>query len=326
MNVNNKIINYFLEHPDQFISGEELSQQFDCSRTAIWKHIQRLRQNGYEFEAVSRKGYRLLKSPENLQIDQIEALLHTQVMGKQIDYMPVASSTQVRAHKLAGEGAVEGTLVIAEQQTEGRGRMGKKWFSPSGTGIWMSLILKPRVPMQFTSQLTLLTSVALCRAIKQLTTLNISIKWPNDLLIEHQKACGILLESRTEDERLHYIVAGIGISVNMTENDFPKELRNDVTSLRIALGKSVNREQLIVHFLEEFERLYDHYQEHGFSAIRSLWEALSISLHRPIEVFTGQETISGTAVGLDDLGALLVQDGDGNVMKIYSGDVSHVKG
>jgi BirA family biotin operon repressor/biotin-[acetyl-CoA-carboxylase] ligase len=322
--MNEKILSMFEQKPQQFISGEQLSKHLNCSRTAIWKHIRNLRLQGYDFEAIPKKGYRLIAVPSVMRVTSILSMLETQVMGQKITYAAELDSTQIRAHEMVSQGAVEGTIIIAEQQTQGRGTMGKKWFSPPGKGIWFSMILKPRIPLQFISQLTLLVSVALCRTIKKMLQVDIGIKWPNDLLIQGKKVSGILLESSGEDERLRYVVAGIGISANLLKKDFPPELRSKATSLRIAAGQEMNREELLCGYLLEFEKLYQLYNEQGFAPIRTLWEALSVSLNCPIEVQTSQGRVEGVAHGLDEMGALVITLEDGSTEKIYSGDVNHL--
>lgn len=319
----NRILEAFAEQPTEFISGQQLSERLSCSRTAVWKHIENLRKEGYEFEAVSRKGYRLLRKPERLDIAAITAQLQTKTIGKQIVYVDELDSTQTKAQQLIAEGAAEGTIVIAEHQSKGKGTRGKAWHSPKGKGIWMSIVLKPPIPAQYISQLTLLSAVALCRTINKQLGLNIGVKWPNDLLIDGKKVSGILLESSSEDDRLRYVIAGVGISVNITKDDFPEELHSKATSLQIETGQRVNRELLLCAFLLQFEQLYELYMEKGFAPIRSLWEALSVTLHRRIEVHSAQGFISGVANMLDETGALLVTEDDGQVKKIFSGDVLH---
>lgn len=319
----NKILQAFAEKPHEFISGQQLSERLNCSRTAVWKHIETLRKEGYEFEAVSRKGYRLLRKPERLDIAAITAQLQTKTMGKRIKYVDELDSTQTTAKQLVAAGAAEGTVVIAEHQTQGKGTRGKAWHSPKGKGIWMSIVLKPPIPALYISQLTLLSAVALCRTINKQLGLNIGVKWPNDLLIDGKKVSGILLESSSEDDRLRYVIAGVGISVNITKDDFPKELHDKATSLQIETGERIAREQLLCAFLTQFEQLYELYLDKGFAPIKSLWEALSVSLDRPIEVHSAFGFISGIAKGLDETGALLVTEDDGQVKKIFSGDVLH---
>lgn len=318
-----QILQAFIDNEGAFISGEQLSRRFNCSRTAIWKHIENLRKQGYVFEAISRKGYRLVRKPHKLDIEAIVKRLQTKTIGKRIIYVDDISSTQHKAQELVLAGAEEGTVVIAEQQTAGKGTRGKQWFSPKGTGIWMSIILKPQIPAQYISQLTLLSSVALCRTISKVVNIDIGVKWPNDLLVGDKKVSGILLESSSEDDRLRYVIAGVGISVNIAKHEFPAELHERATSLLIEGGKEVEREPLLAAFLQQFEQLYELYIEEGFAPIKMLWEALSVTLQRPIAVRSAYGLIKGMAVGMDDTGALLVQEDDGQIKKIYSGDVLH---
>jgi BirA family transcriptional regulator, biotin operon repressor / biotin---[acetyl-CoA-carboxylase] ligase len=306
----------------QFISGEELSEKLGISRTAVWKQINQLKRQGYTFEAAPRKGYRLLSKPERIVKDELLSLLTTHTLGRDLKVFDQVESTQNIAQAEAQQGAAEGTLIIAEEQTLGRGRQGRSWHSPPGKGIWMSLVLRPRIPLQFTPQLTLLVSVAICRAIRRTADVEAVIKWPNDIFTGGKKVCGILLESNAEDERLLYVIAGIGISVNIEEQDYPEQLREKATSLRIAAGRPISRERLIAEVLAEFEKLYELYHEQGFGTIRSLWEALAMSLGQKVKATYGAgQQLEGTAEALDDSGALIVRKSDGTLTKIYSGDI-----
>ncbi|MCY9664671.1 biotin--[acetyl-CoA-carboxylase] ligase [Paenibacillus alginolyticus] len=319
--MNKRILELFQEFPEAYVSGEEISRRLNVSRTAIWKHIEELRSAGYEFEAAPRKGYRLLSKPNTWQVNELLSGLRTKVLGQKIHVYGEVESTQTIAHALVASGAPEGTLVLAEAQTAGRGRMGRAWHSPAGKGIWMSLVLTPRIPVFFMPQLTLLSAVALCRSIQKVCQVDIGIKWPNDLLIKGKKVSGILLESSGEDERLKYVIAGIGISVNLKTEDYPEELRNIATSLAIESGADIPRESLVQAFLLEFEELYALYLEKGFAPIRLLWEALSVTLKRPIRTHTPSGVVEGIADSLDDSGALTVITQAGEKIKIYSGDI-----
>jgi BirA family biotin operon repressor/biotin-[acetyl-CoA-carboxylase] ligase len=319
--MNEQILQYFLDHEDEYISGERISTQLQCSRTAVWKHIKTLRKQGYVFDAIPRKGYKMLSKPVVINAAKLMQGLQTKTLGKVLRIYDEVDSTQNIAHSLVRQGAIEGTLVLAEQQNAGRGRMGRNWFSPKGKGIWMSLILKPTISMQFTPQLTLLAAVALCRAIQAHIPHQVGIKWPNDLLINGRKISGILLESSAEDERLNYVIAGIGISVNLLPEDYPDELRTKATSLCIEKGQPVEREQLICDFLLQLEVLLELYTQQGFAPIRSLWEALTISLHNPIRIQTSKGWVEGVANAIDEMGALLVTLSDGEIIKLYSGDI-----
>lgn len=321
------LLDIFLEQPGQFLSGEEISKRLSISRTAVWKQINKLRNAGYEFEALPRLGYRLTEKPDPLDPAVISAAeagsprADNRTFGKQIEMLSSTASTQEDARRLAEEGAPEGTLVVAEEQTGGRGRMGKKFFSPFGKGIWMSIILRPTQPLHLTQQLTLLAGVAVRRAILKTTGVDAGIKWPNDLLIDGRKVCGILLESATEDDVVRYCIAGIGISVNLKEEDYPDELKSIATSLRMVSGRNVNRNELIISILNEMESLYRLYNEQGFEPIASLWEASSVTMNREVSVHSQRGILTGTAVGLHPSGALLVRNDDGELVPVFSGDI-----
>lgn len=320
--MNERLLEWFREHPDEYISGESLSRELSVSRTAIWKHIRELKGQGYVFDAVPRLGYKLKSAPSVLDIGKLEARLATSVLGKHIHYYDSVDSTQTIARRLVEQGAPEGTLVIAEQQTAGRGRFQRKWYSPKGKGIWMTLVLKPSLPLQFIPQLTLLSAVALCRAVRKVVPeLNPGIKWPNDLLVNGKKISGILLESSAENECLQYIVAGIGISVNMDLSDIPEELHTKATSLKLESGREIDRVELIAECLEQLEELYKLYTESGFAPIRTLWEASSVTLGRNIRMQTPKGWVEGYAESLDETGALTLTGKDGETFQVYSGDL-----
>lgn len=318
---NEPLLRLFEDKPGEYVSGESISQELGVSRTAIWKQIRKLEAAGYHFEASRRLGYRLLSVPDNLTVDEVTRRLETNVFGQNLHLFETVESTQNVARAAAEEGAAEGTVFLAEQQLSGRGRMGRGWVSPRGKGIWMSMVLRPTVPIHFAPQLTLLTAVALCRSLKRITALPIGIKWPNDLLIEGKKISGILLESAAEDERLRYVIAGIGISVNLEESDYPAELLEKAASLRIISGQKWTREQIIADFLKEWEQLYFLYHEQGFSPIVTLWEALSVSLGKPARLITPQGDIIGVPIGLDESGAIRIEFADGSVRPVFSAEM-----
>lgn len=318
---NEPLLRLFEASPGQYVSGESMSNELGVSRTAIWKKIRKLEEAGYRFEASRRLGYRLLSVPDKLSIDDLKRQLKSDTFGKSILLFDSVESTQNLARAAAEEGAAEGTLFIAEQQVSGRGRMGRQWVSPRGKGIWMSMVLRPTVPIHFAPQLTLLTAVALCRSLKKLTALPIGIKWPNDLLIDGKKISGILLESAAEEERLRYVIAGIGISVNLETEDYAEELLDKATSLAIASGQKWDRVDVIADFLKEWEQLYSLYQEQGFSSIITLWEALSVSLGRKVRLLTPQGDMVGVPIGLDESGAIRIRQEDGTEKSVFSAEM-----
>lgn len=319
------LLDLFEEHKGAFLSGEEISNRLSISRTAVWKQINQLRELGYEFEAVSRKGYRLIYKPDSYNQEDILQHVKTTVFGRKIHLLESTFSTQMEAIQLAEEGADAGTLVIADMQTNGRGRLGRNWFSPAGKGIWMSLVLRPELPIRQMPQLTLLTGVAVCSAIRNVTGLTAGLKWPNDILIEGRKICGILLEAATEDNQVRYCIAGIGIDVNMSEQDYPEELRSIATSLKMEAGSSVSRSQLIGEVMNELEKRYIQYEQEGFSLILKEWEALSASIGKQVRSVSLHDVIEGTAIGLDESGGLIVLTNEGRQTTIFSGEVEIIK-
>ncbi|MTH52142.1 biotin--[acetyl-CoA-carboxylase] ligase [Bacillus mangrovi] len=320
-NVKQKLLEAFSEAEDDFVSGQKISELLGLSRTAIWKHIEGLRNEGYEVEAVRRMGYRLINKPLSLSKGEIQSGLNTQFIGQSIYYEKSVPSTQKIAHRLAGEGAADGTVVIADEQTEGRGRLARVWYSPIHTGIWMSCILKPKIPISQTPQLTLLAAVAIVQAIEETTGISPSIKWPNDILINGRKAVGILTELQAEADSVHSVIIGTGINVNQSPEDFPAGIQQIATSLKIEKGSEVSRAVLVQAILRNLEQLYTAYLSSGFRPVKLLWESYAISLGKTVIARTLQGTITGKAIGINDEGVLLLETMNGSIEKIYSADI-----
>ncbi|WP_332693261.1 biotin--[acetyl-CoA-carboxylase] ligase [Halalkalibacter lacteus] len=316
-----KLLRVFAEHPGQFVSGEMISRQLGCSRTAIWKHIDELRKNGYELESAPRKGYRLVRKGDGIKPHEVKVALQTTRLGRDITYLDATESTQIVAHKLAQDGIGEGHLVLANEQTKGKGRLGRKWFSKQGTSVSMSLILRPDLAPQKTPQLTLLTAVAVVRALKNQTGINCAIKWPNDVLVNGKKLVGILTEMQADPDRVHSIIIGIGINVNQRMEDLDPDIQDLATSLAIESGNSFERALIVAAIVNEFETLYDHYLTNGFEAVKTLWEMYSISVGTYIFARTMREVLYGYAKGITDEGVLLLEDEQGKVHQIYSADI-----
>lgn len=321
--MNDKLLACFLEAPDTYVSGERLSRELGVSRTAVWKRIRKLEEEGYVFESSSRLGYKLVSAPERFRVDKLLERLAGGPFGVQVKYYESVSSTQDVAHEALLAGAPEGTLVIAERQRAGRGRFGRVWHSPLGKGIYMSFLLRPQLPLAQAAHMTLLLSVALCRALRRETGAGATIKWPNDVLVDGRKVSGILVETIAEADTVVAMIAGIGISANLREDDFPEELRAKATSLYAATGAPVSREAIVGAFFEQFAALFDLYRTEGFGPIRGLWEALTSTLHSAVEVATPLGVVRGVAVGLTSEGALLVKDAEGRTHTLYSGDLSY---
>ncbi len=319
--VRTKLIEAFSDANGTFISGQQIADYIGCSRTAVWKHIEELRTEGFVVEAVRNKGYRIIFTPEKVTANEIQLGLQTKTLGKMIHYEESVETTQKIARTLANDGVPEGTLVVAEEQLGGKGRLMRNWYSPKFSGIWMSLILRPKIPFHQAPQLTLIAAVAVAQAIEHTTSLKPQIKWPNDILINRKKVTGILTELQAESDRIHSVIIGIGINVNQEKSDFPEELQEIATSLLIEDGKKVSRARVIQEVLVRLEALYEQFLDEGFLPIKQLWESYAISLGKEIKATTVNDTIVGKAIGITEEGVLLVEDRSGKVHSIYSADI-----
>lgn len=316
-----KLLEAFSKADGEFLSGQKISEYIGCSRTAVWKHIEELRKEGYELEAVRRLGYRITKKPDKISSNEIQLGLTTKMMGRNIHFEEAVASTQKIAQSLANDGVPEGTIVVADQQTKGRGRMARAWHSPSGTGIWMSMIIRPNIPVNTTPQLTLLTAVAIVQAIEELTPLKPDIKWPNDIMINGKKIVGILTELQAEADQVHSVIIGTGINVNQKKEQFPEDLQNIATSILIETGEAWERAQFIQTILFKFEGLYSIFLSQGFKPIKLLWEGYAISINKKMIARTLKGTVEGRAIGIDDDGVLLIETEDRSIERIYSADI-----
>nr|WP_251025891.1 biotin--[acetyl-CoA-carboxylase] ligase [Bacillus sp. ISL-47] len=315
------MIDAFTNSKEEYLSGQHLADLVGCSRTAVWKHIEELRKEGFELEAVRRKGYRITKTPEKVTADEIRLGLKTKKLGRNIHHEESVDSTQKIAHRLAYEGAPEGTVVIAEEQLSGRGRMDRRWHSPKSTGVWMSLILRPNIPPPKAPQLTLIAAVAVVQAIEELTGLTPQIKWPNDILMSGKKVTGILTELQADADRIISIIIGIGINVNQQSDDYPEEIKHIATSLSIEKGEKLSRAELIKIFLGKLENLYTLYLDKGFYPIKLLWESYAVSIGKNLTARTITGSIYGKALGITDDGVLMIEDSTGKVHHVYSADI-----
>ncbi len=311
------VILKLMSMPGEFVSGEAMSIGIGVTRTSVWKHVQELRNEGCRIEAVPRKGYRLLEEPDLLLPSILVRKLRTRTIGRQISYQDSAGSTQAVAAQLAGKGEPHGTLVLAEEQGKGRGRLGRTFFSPRG-GLWFSLLLRPNFEPQKALVLPLLAGVAVGEAIQALGELPLMLKWPNDVLIDGKKVAGILGEMIAEVDALKYVILGIGINVNIPE--FPPELDGIATSLSLRLGRRVSRSSLLCSVLERFEHHYDILLARGGGPVLEAWRALPNILGCQVAADTPEGTWQGKAVDIDDQGALLLDTGN-EVKRVMAGDV-----
>ena len=244
-----------LKESDTYISGQQLCEQFQVSRTAIWKVIDQLKKEGYEIEAVRNKGYRLIDSPDVMSKAEIESLVDTKWAGKTVVYYDKIDSTNNRAKEAGDNGAAHGTLFVADMQVAGKGRRGRVWKSPSGSSIYMTILLYPDIPPVKAPQLTLLMAIAVAEGIQEVTGLETKIKWPNDIVVNGRKICGILTEMSTEIDYINHVVIGAGINVN--QDTFPDDIKATASSLKLELGKSVKRSELIAAVMKSFEKCYE---------------------------------------------------------------------
>lgn len=317
-----QLLAMFRAKPGRVVSGEELSGALGVSRTAVWKHIRALKALGYLIEAVPSQGYRLLAIPDLLIPEEITTSLTTRIIGRRVISFRETESTNEVAFKLAEEGAEEGTVVVAEAQRRGKGRLGRRWESPAGVNLYCSIILRPPVLPVSAPQLTFLSAVAVARAVTATTSLQPFIKWPNDLLINGGKVAGLLNEMSAETEKVNFIVLGIGVNINMRREQFPAELRHPATSLFLEGGEEVSRLAFTRAFLEELDALYAAYLQHGYGPVRKDWLALSNVLGRKVRVAFQESETSGVAEGIDEDGALLLRLTDGRVERVLAGDVT----
>jgi len=320
--VKNKILKILKDNKNQFISGENLSKDFGITRAAIWKYMNALKEEGYEITSISKKGYKLVNSPDILRYEEVEEYLQTKYIGRNILHYNTIDSTNKAAKSLAIEGIEEGTVIVSEEQTSGRGRLGRSWVSPKSSGIWMSIILKPNISPMMASRVTLIGAAAVHKALEEIN-IDAKIKWPNDIVLNNKKLCGILTEMSGEMDKLNYIVMGIGLNVNLDEEDFSDELKNMATSLKIEKNEHINRKELFGKILNNFEILYDEFKNHGnIASTVNICRKNSLLLGKEVRVINGMKTVTVKALDLDEDGELLVEYEDKSKGKIISGEVS----
>ncbi|MCR6545293.1 biotin--[acetyl-CoA-carboxylase] ligase [Dehalobacterium formicoaceticum] len=310
----------FLREQEEYLSGEEISRRLGISRTAVWKQINTLKKEGYEIASQTRIGYRLISVPDRLYPEEIQKQLRTNLVGRNMIYRERVDSTNILARQTGETGFVDGTVILAEEQTAGKGRLGRVWHSPMGTGINMSLLLRPAIPVSDAAKITLLTGAAVARGLEEITGLKIGIKWPNDLQIQGKKVSGILTEIKADMDQIHYLIVGIGINVN--EQDFPEELRETATSLHMEVGRQVSRIETAAVVLNHWEEIYQRFLTQGFTVVREEWKQYAVTLGKEVHVRTINETIHGQALDIDEDGLLLVQDEDHQIHRIMAGDVT----
>lgn len=314
-----KVIKAILDSGENFISGEQLSKELGISRTAVWKHINALREEGYNIESVNKKGYRLAERPDDiLSEENISHNLATEFIGKKVIHLKTVGSTNDYAKEI-GNKVNGGTLVISEQQTKGKGRLGRSWKSKSGDGIWMSLIIKPKIEPYKAPFLTLVAGASIVVALRKLGV-DASIKWPNDIIVNNKKICGILTELSAEMERVNYVVVGPGINVKTLE--FPDEIEDKATSL-YKEGYKISRVDIVRQFCVEFEKLYKAYILDGDRKTTiNICREYSPIINKEIYIIKNNKKELVKCIDINENGNLVIKERNGQVKEIMSGEIS----
>ena len=301
----------------EFVSGESLAKKLHVSRAAVWKQVKVLIDIGYEIESVKNKGYRLLSRPDIPVFEEVTRDLDTKIIGKNLHYLKTIDSTNFYAKKLLEVGAEEGTIVVSDIQTKGRGRKDRSWSSPSG-GLWFSIVLYPDIPPQNAMNVTMTASISIAQGIEKTTGLQPEIKWPNDLLIKNKKVCGILTELDAEMDKINYAIIGIGINVN---NEINKNLVNIATSIFDEIGENVSRVALLKSILESFDENYCKFKHNDFDFIKKTWFSYSKIFGKKVQLKCEGSTVEGVVENIDESGCLILKTAEGSV-RIVTGDLS----
>ena len=316
-----KILDLLKENKNEFVSGQEISKKLGVTRAAIWKHINSLKENGYDIDSVSKKGYKLILCPDILTNDEIKSHLNTEFMGRNIIHFEELDSTNLFAKKIADTLEGEGHTIITERQFNGRGRLGRQWVSQNSNGIWMSIILRPSLSIFEVSKITQVVAAAVNLAFAN-QGIETKIKWPNDIIIKDKKVCGILTELNSEVNNINYVVVGIGINVNNSIEDFPEELRNIATSVFIETSKKLKRNILVAEILNNFEKLYIDLNNNDFSKSLDICRKNSYVIGKEINLIKNQETKVAKAIDINEAGELVVEYKNGDIDNIISGEIS----
>lgn len=311
-----------LKETEGYVSGQEICELLGVSRTAVWKNINQLKEEGYEIEAVQNRGYILKQTADSLSEFEIKSEINgCEWFAGDIYFYDEIGSTNDECKKLAEEGAKHGTLVVAEKQTKGKGRRGRSWESPKGTGIWMTLLLRPDIEPYNSSGLTLVTAMAINKAVQEITGLDAKIKWPNDIVVNGKKVTGILTEMSAQLEMINYIVIGIGINVNTEE--FSQDVAKTASSLKIESGKTIKRSSIIALFGKYFEQYYAKYiKTQDMSLLIDEYNKELINVDRQIKVLSKENSYTGIAKGINRHGELIVETENKELKNVVAGEVS----
>ncbi len=311
------ILKVLSERKGEIVSGEELAIVLGISRVALRKRIYKLKEEGIPIRVVDRRGYVLEALPDTLIPPAVLSELDTEIIGRRYLFFEVVDSTNILAKEMAARGEPEGTVVAADYQTKGRGRLGRSWFSPKGKNLYFSVILRPPVSASFVFQLTMLSSVAVCEALRDLGV-DALIKWPNDVFVGGRKICGILNEMETDGGKVRFVILGIGLNVNVRREEFPPDIREKATSVAVELGEEVSRRKIFVKVLAFLDKWYKHFLEGGKGDLFYFWREHNYTLGKRVAV---DGRFEGFAIGISPYGELLVRKDDGSVVKVSAGDV-----
>ena len=324
--LDSQVLGMLVEAEGEPLSGQAICEKLDLPRRVLLETVDSLRSRGFVINVGPGWGYRVNELPDGLTVAELSPLLTTNDLGRRLHLHASLPSTNAEASRLADEGASHGEVVIAEQQTAGRGRRGRSWVGTEGKSLLLSVVLRPQLPPQRAPELTLVAAIAVCEAARELGVPDATIKWPNDVEVHGQKIAGLLLELKAEADRVHHVVLGVGVNVNQVEADLPEELRKTATSLREVRGEPLSRGLFCARLLGRLEDWLGMHEALGLGPVIERWRQLSGTLGRRVRVELGDGSkVEGEATDLDETGALLVRMVNGAVHRIVAGDVEHLR-
>ena len=318
-----KVLSFFQTHDSEYLSGQDLSDVLKISRVAVWKHIKKIQTLGYKIESKQKLGYRLIDDTEKLLPWEITRDLKTKLIGKRVYYFEEIDSTQNFAQNIAADKKENGTIIIAEKQTSGRGRLDRKWTSPKG-GIWFSLIIHPKFDVSSSTLIPILSAVALSKSIKSVLDIETEVKWPNDITMNGKKVAGVLVDASFQTNSIDYLILGIGINFDIDTKKLEKRLTKTpnfygIDSLREKENKTPPK-KLLKEFLLQFEKNLFQLDKGEKSKIIKEWTKRAAGIGKKITINTSNGKISGISQGIDNDGALKIKTRN-EIKKIYVGDV-----
>jgi len=319
--LDDKILNCFKKNEEGYVSGEEMSRELGISRAAVWKHIENLREEGYAIEAFPHLGYKLISIPDRLTEAELGWRLKTDIIAKKIYSYKETASTNDTAYDLAASGEKEGSVVIAESQSAGRGRMGRKWFSPKSKGAYFSVILRPDILPKKVPGITLFSALSVAKTIRETMNLDAFIKWPNDVLIDGQKICGVLTEMNAETDKINFVIIGVGININTKKEDLPK----GATSIMEELGRELSRIETVRGIFKNLDKYYKLFKNGDMGEIIKEYKEFSNFLGTRVQVSYHDTKIEGYAIDVDSDGALILRMDSGLNERIMAGDVTMLR-